>query len=689
VDEISDATAGPNLRVLTVLTYYRPHWTGLTRFAQRIAEGLAAGGAAVTVLTSRHDPALPLVEAADGVVVRRVRSAGRLSRTAVMPGFPLALWQELRRHDVVHLHSPMPEAALVTALARAAGVPVVITHQGDVHMPRGVVNQAIQAVMRAELGAAFRRADRVVTHNEDYLPRSQTAVAGDRARAIEPPAVIPRPDPARVERFRAAHHLEGRPVVAFAGRWVEEKGFDVLLQAAPRVLADVPEARFVFAGERTVAYESFSERCDALVQALGPAFVDAGLIQDLDELAAFYAAADVLALPSRTDCHASVQVEAALCGTPLVASDIPGARSVVTTTGAGVLVPAEDPQALAVALLSVLGDPHRFDPGLAVAADRYRPDVAIGAYRALLDEVVAAPRHPKRRPPPTSPGGFPTRSTGSTGSAGSDAATPPTVAQLVAHDLDAAYRRRIRWSVDRLRLKPGHRLLDAGAGLGQVLRVLNTAHPDVDVVAVDLDADRLRSAVPAPGSGVAVADLAHVPVPDASFDAVLCSEVIEHLADPLPAVRELRRVLRPGGRLAVTVPHADFPWTWDPLNALLRRAGRPPVRRGPLAGAWTQHERLYRPGEIADLLRSGGFVVEEVEEQTHAMLPFGHLAFYVVGRHLAALGTGVGLASTDARPSFGPLLRLIDRIDRRNERPPARARRYVNLVVAARRPEAP
>lgn len=674
--DITDATARADLRVLTVLTYYLPHWTGLTRFAQRIAEGLAAGGAQVTVLTSGHEPALPAEEHIDGVLVKRVRSIGRVSRTAVMPGFPAAMRRELRRHDVVHLHSPMAEAAMVVEMARRAGVPVVITHQGDVHMPGGVVNQTIQTVMRANLSRAFRQADRVVTHNEDYLPRSQTAVAGDRAMAIEPPVVFPAPEPERVAAFRDRHDLGGRPVVAFAGRWVEEKGFDVLLRAAPRVIAESPEVRFVFAGERSVAYESFSARCAPLADALGASFVDVGLLTDPRDLAAFYAAADVFALPSRSDCHASVQIEALMSGTPVVASDIPGGRSVVQATGAGLTVRPGDPAALAEGLLTVLSQPERYEPDPAVVAERYRPQVAIDAYRALLDEVVRAPRHGGR-----------SRDRGPAG--GPEGREVPTVAELVARDLDPAYRRRIRWAIDRLELKPGLRLLDAGTGLGQVLRVVNTAHPEVEVMALDLDRERLRSAVRRPGSGVAVADLSQIPATDGAFDAVLCSEVLEHLADPASAVGEFRRVLRPGGRLAVTVPHADHPWTWDPPNALARRLRLPPIRRGPFAGAWTQHERLYRPDEIVDLLRDGGFIVDEVEEQTHAMIPFGHFGLYVVGRHIAATGARMGMTGSDARPTSSTLLRVVDRIDRRNDRPPRRGNRFVNIVVSARTPHQP
>ena len=81
-------------------------------------------------------------------------------------------------------------------------------------------------------------------------------------------------------------------------------------------------------------------------------------------MADFYAMCDAFVLPSRTDCFAIVQVESLLAGTPLVTSDIPGAREVVRVTGAGTLVPSGDPAGIA--------------DGIVAGACRARPVPAIG-----------------------------------------------------------------------------------------------------------------------------------------------------------------------------------------------------------------------------------------------------------------------------------------------------------------------
>ncbi|HEV7759908.1 MAG TPA: glycosyltransferase [Acidimicrobiales bacterium] len=703
------------LRILTVLTFYHPHWTGLTVLARHLAEGLAAGGAEVSVLTSRHDRDLPRRDTIAGVDVHRLRTAGRVSRTLPMPAFPAALLRLVRRHDVVHLHSPMAEAGLVRWACRAAGRPLVVTHQGDVVMPPGLPHQAVQRLMTATLSATFRAADRVVTHNDDYLAASLTAVAGSRALAIEPPVDFAPPRPGAAAALRRRQGWGDRPIVAFAGRWVEEKGFDVLLQAAPRVLARRPDTLFVVAGERSVAYERFSQRCAPLVDALGPAFVDLGLVRDRRRLAAFYAAADVFVLPSRTDCLASVQIEALLCGTPVVATDIPGARSVVRSTGAGLLVPPEDPEALADAIVAVADDPRRFADRIADVPARYDPDRAVKRYRALLDEVVAEPRHGggRRRERAAAPEVAPV----SAAAPVSVPVSPPARAvdleldrqldHLLANELDMAYRRRVRWALERLALRPGDRLLDAGTGLGNVLHVAERAAPGATAVGVDRSAERLgRARAEGVAAPVARADLLDLPVPGGAFDAVLCSEVLEHLDDDRVALVELRRVLRPGGRLVVTVPHADYPFAWDPINRTLERLGRRPIRRGPVVGIWTDHVRLYRPADLRERLRTAGFVVDEVDEQTHHALPFTHLLLYGLGRALVErrmLPAAARRAASRYQPgpeavagdgrrhdsvAVGLVRRVLHRADRRNDHLPPGTRSFVSLVAAAHVPVA-
>ena len=78
------------MKILVTLTFYHPHWTGLTAYAKRIAEGLVARGHTVTVLTSQHSAELRREELINGVCVIRLPYAAQVSRGVLMPGFPAA-----------------------------------------------------------------------------------------------------------------------------------------------------------------------------------------------------------------------------------------------------------------------------------------------------------------------------------------------------------------------------------------------------------------------------------------------------------------------------------------------------------------------------------------------------------------------------------------------------------------------
>jgi len=119
---------------------------------------------------------------------------------------------------------------------------------------------------------------------------------------------------------------------------------------------------------------------------------------------------------------------------------------------------------------------------------------------------------------------------------------------------------------NRLGLQPGDSILDLGCGFGR--HAFEAARRGANVVALDAGRDEVEGVaatfaamveagelVPGTMHTAAVqGDALHLPFPDGAFDRVICSEVLEHIPDDLGAMRELARVLRPGGTMAVTVP---------------------------------------------------------------------------------------------------------------------------------------
>lgn len=377
------------MKILVVLTYYYPHWTGLTAYARRLAEGLARRGHQVTVLTARYWDTLPKEEVHNGVRIVRLKRLLRMSRGVVMPSFPWAAYRLIRENDVVQVHIPILESPLITALADRLGKKVVITHHGDLVMPSRPFDQFVECSVTWLMKRALRSAARITIHTQDYAENSPfLSQYRDKLVQILPPVDIPLPVPEDVAAWRHELGLENNRLVGFAGRFVEEKGFDFLLKSIPYVLERMPDVRFVYAGEVNVVYESFFEKWRHLVERWKDYVIMLGLLNDPQKVANFYAMCDVLALPSRTDCFPMVQVEAMLCGTPTVATDIPGLRVPVRMTGMGRLVRPQDERALADGLVEVLQNRQHYVKNRAEIAALFHLEKTIDAYERLFQSLV-------------------------------------------------------------------------------------------------------------------------------------------------------------------------------------------------------------------------------------------------------------------------------------------------------------
>jgi len=116
------------------------------------------------------------------------------------------------------------------------------------------------------------------------------------------------------------------------------------------------------------------------------------------------------------------------------------------------------------------------------------------------------------------------------------------------------------WAVDAAAVQPGERVLDVACGTGVVAREVARRLGAAAVVGLDLDPGMLAVArAVAPAIDWRAGDVQALPFADGSFDVVLCQFGLMFFADPAAAIREMRRVARPGGRIQVAV--------WGPLEA--------------------------------------------------------------------------------------------------------------------------
>ncbi|MGC9334481.1 MAG: glycosyltransferase family 4 protein [Anaerolineae bacterium] len=382
------------MKVLLVLTYYHPHVSGLTIYVKRLATSLVERGHQVTVLTSRYDASLPAEEVIDGVHVVRAPVLFRVSKGVIMPTFPFLAWRLIRQHDVVSVHLPQFEASLLSLWGRLAGRPVVLTYHCDLQLPHGWFNRIVDKVVFASNYLAGHLAQAAVAYTEDFARHSHFLSRFlDKVHVIPPPVMMPEPRPEEVGAFCTAHDLADRPVVGMAARLATEKGVEVLIGAMPRLLEAFPRLKVLFAGqyEDVMGEEAYYERLMPMIKALGKEHWEFLGILSQEEMPAFFAACDVLVVPSlnSTESFGLVQVEAMLCGTPSIASNLPGVRQPPQMTGMGEVTPIGEAEPLAEAIIRVIRNPDRYARPRQVIADTFSLDRTVSGYEGLFAALIS------------------------------------------------------------------------------------------------------------------------------------------------------------------------------------------------------------------------------------------------------------------------------------------------------------
>ncbi len=382
------------MKILTVLTYYRPHTSGLTIYAERLAKAFVARGHEVTVMTTQFEKDLPREEIIDGVRIVRVPVAFRVSKGVIAPTFGLVATKLVMQHDVIQLHLPQFDAPGVAFRGRLFGKPSVLTYHCDLDMPPGFFNRIVNAVVDFQNNMAGMLANRIVTYTQDYADHSPyLSRYKHKLRTFLPPVELPKVSDDAVTAFAKQHKVaERRPVIGMATRFAAEKGVEILLDAMPAILEKYPRAQVLFAGQYQAVFseQAYADRLMPRIKKYEESghWTFLGVLNP-EQMAAYYPALDALVVPSlnSTEAFGLVQIEAMLNNVPCVASALPGVRQPVKMHKMGEVAAIGSADELAEGLLKIFANKENYRCDTAALAQTYDPDSVAIEYEKMFAEL--------------------------------------------------------------------------------------------------------------------------------------------------------------------------------------------------------------------------------------------------------------------------------------------------------------
>ena len=379
-------------------------------------------------------------------------------------------------------------------------------------------------------------------------------------------------------------------VLLVVGQVEERKSQAALVEAFARVASDRSDAVLILVGDFPGTYS------DALHRQIESSGLRnrVRLLAPTTEILDWYALADALVSASDVESLPRSMMEAMALGIPVLSADVQGIPEMIRHGENGWLFEPRDMAALVIAMRTVIEmDPAVRRAAGAAARQTARLKYDSAGYAGAYLEIIEAVRVLADRPEPAAnfqlDAALTVLDRAAQSSARLGSVLPPDDAgfsmRLKDFNLDAPYMRAeiATFVAEAARsIKPGARVADVGAGDAPYRELFH----HVDYITIDwehsIHGDSAQSDI--------LASAEHLPLDEASIDAVILTEVLEHLADPHGALVEIARVLRPSGTLYLTVPFVwilhelpfdFFRYTPSALLMLLENSGFDDIKHRP------------------------------------------------------------------------------------------------------------
>lgn len=331
------------MKILIVSDYFYPHWTGISKSLFNLVK-TKLKNITFDVLTTKYNNDLKNKEKIFQTIIYREPYIFSISRVKYSILIVFKFVTLIYKYDAVLINSPCSNVLPISLLTKIFNKKLFIFHQGDLVLTKGKINKMIEKIFDIFSYISFFLSNKIGTYTTDYALHSRNIKPFiKKFTPLLMPVIINKKSISKNNIiYQKLFNLKkrGKILFGFAGRFVEEKGFDILLKAIPKIIKKDSNAHFVFAGDINIPYENFYSKNKNKISLVKSHLTILGLLKEAD-LQNFYHLIDFIVIPSRSDCFNMVQAEAMLFGKPSIVSNVYGARYLVKKTGFGNIFKSE------------------------------------------------------------------------------------------------------------------------------------------------------------------------------------------------------------------------------------------------------------------------------------------------------------------------------------------------------------
>ncbi len=380
------------MKILHSISYYAPYISGVTLYCQRLAEKLARNGVDNTVICGQHEKQLNTQDALHKVNIIRVPVLIKLSRGMIMPSWFIYVYKQVKKHDYIFIHLPQIEGVITAFLAKIFSKKIIAIYHVELVLPKTLINRLLMYITHTCSRYVLGKSDLIISYTSDYskatklLPKYFSKVI-----AIYPPMIL---NTKPLQRTRL--NTNGLVTIGYLGRISHEKGLEYLFKAM-NIINVTNRYKLLIGGPQPAGEDKYfkvisnlvgSEKNVEYLGTLPPLrLLENGELEQ-NALVEFLNLIDIFVLPSINESFGIVQVEAMSFGCPVIAGDYPGMRVPIGISGMGVIIPLQNPEKLADAIIEITNNYEKYTQNQSKVISEFNIDKVIDQIMNNIQNIV-------------------------------------------------------------------------------------------------------------------------------------------------------------------------------------------------------------------------------------------------------------------------------------------------------------